>query len=121
MSESPAPASVSVSEALQSLLTALEASTGSPKIDNVLLSEVTEKLATLKVQNSKKVIFLIGATGAQGTPIAKALLAPSADGTPSPYAVRALTRNPEHRRAKDLVELGVEVVKGWRIFIRLEI
>jgi uncharacterized protein YbjT (DUF2867 family) len=60
----------------------------------------------------KKLIFLIGATGAQGIPIAKELLKPQADGSPSPYAIRALTRNPEHRRAVELKELGIELVKG---------
>ena len=60
----------------------------------------------------KKLIFLIGATGAQGMPIARELLRPQADGSPSPYALRALTRDPEHRRALELKELGVELVKG---------
>lgn len=60
----------------------------------------------------KKVIFLIGATGAQGGPVVKELLRNADDGTPSPYRVRALTRNPDHRRAKDLEEMGVELVKG---------
>ncbi|KAF9504144.1 hypothetical protein BS47DRAFT_1355515, partial [Hydnum rufescens UP504] len=50
----------------------------------------------------KKIIFLIGATGAQGQPVIKALLEDAEDGTPSPYAIRALTRDPEHRRAKEL-------------------
>ena len=60
----------------------------------------------------KKLIFLIGATGAQGMPIARELLRSQPGGSPSPYAVRALTRDPEHRRALELKELGVELVKG---------
>ncbi|KAF8305359.1 NAD-P-binding protein [Clavulina sp. PMI_390] len=59
-----------------------------------------------------KIIAVIGATGAQGTPIVKDLLKPCADGSPSPYKVRALTRNPEHRRAKELEALGAELVQG---------
>lgn len=62
--------------------------------------------------NSKKVILVIGATGAQGIPIIKHLLKPSEDGTPSPYHVRALTRDPTHRRAKELEALGVELFQG---------
>jgi uncharacterized protein YbjT (DUF2867 family) len=61
----------------------------------------------------KKIIFLIGATGAQGLPVIKALLEDAEDGTPSPYAIRALTRDPEHRRAKEVEKLGVELVKGY--------
>ncbi len=40
------------------------------------------------------------------------LLEPCADGNPSPYAVRALTRDPESRRAQELVSRGVECVTG---------
>lgn len=60
----------------------------------------------------KKLILVIGATGAQGLRVIDALLAPSADGTPSPYAVRAFTRNPQGQRAVELASKGVEVVKG---------
>ena len=63
----------------------------------------------------KKLIFLIGATGAQGMPIARELLRPQADGSPSPYAVRALKRDPEHRRVLELKELGIELVKGMML------
>jgi len=59
-----------------------------------------------------KLIAVIGATGAQGLPVIEALLAPSRDGSPSPYRVRALTRNPNHRRAQQLAEMGVELVQG---------
>lgn len=59
-----------------------------------------------------KIIAIVGATGAQGIPIIKSLLAPKADGSPSGWKVRALTRNPEHHRAKELAEMGAEIVKG---------
>lgn len=62
--------------------------------------------------SSQKLILVIGATGAQGSAVVKALLAPSADGSPSPYAVRALTRDPDNARARGLSEQGVECVKG---------
>ena len=61
---------------------------------------------------SKKIILVVGATGAQGFPVIDALLAPSPDGTPSPYAIRALTRDPNSHRAKELAAKGVELVKG---------
>ena len=60
----------------------------------------------------KKLILVIGATGAQGIAVIDALLAPAEDGSPSPYAVRALTRDPESRRARALAEKGVVCVKG---------
>ncbi|KAF8310289.1 NAD(P)-binding protein [Clavulina sp. PMI_390] len=59
-----------------------------------------------------KIIAVIGATGAQGIPTVKHLLRPSEDGTPSPWKVRALTRDPNHRRAKELEALGAELVQG---------
>ena len=45
-------------------------------------------------------IFVIGATGAQGLPIVKALVADKR------YAVRALSRDPGSRRARELLALG---------------
>ena len=62
--------------------------------------------------SSKKLILVIGATGAQGMAVVPALLAPNEDGTPSPYAVRALTRDPTNRRARELEALGAELFKG---------
>ena len=38
-------------------------------------------------------------------------LAPSLDGSPSPYAVRALTRNTDSGRARALADKGVELVQ----------
>ncbi|GJE91038.1 NmrA/HSCARG family protein [Phanerochaete sordida] len=64
------------------------------------------------MSSDKKVIFIIGGTGAQGIAVIDALLAPAADGSPSPYAIRALTRDPDSRRGKELAAKGVELVKG---------
>ncbi|KAF9806765.1 hypothetical protein IEO21_08544 [Rhodonia placenta] len=61
----------------------------------------------------KKLILVIGATGAQGLAVVDKLLAPQEDGSPSPYAIRALTRDPESRRAKELIAKGVECVKAF--------
>lgn len=58
-----------------------------------------------------KVIAVVGATGAQGLSVIKNLLAPI-DGTPSPWKIRALTRDPSHRRSKELESLGVALVVG---------
>ncbi|KZT39123.1 nmrA-family protein [Sistotremastrum suecicum HHB10207 ss-3] len=54
---------------------------------------------------SKKLILVIGATGAQGRAVIDSLLAPAADGTPSPYAVRALTRDAQGKSAKEIAAL----------------
>ncbi|OJT11318.1 NmrA-like family domain-containing protein 1 [Trametes pubescens] len=61
---------------------------------------------------SKKIILVIGATGVQGGAVIDALLQPLADGSPSPYTIRALTRDPQSQRAKELASRGIEVVKG---------
>lgn len=67
----------------------------------------------MSLPTSKKLILVIGATGGQGQAVVDALLAPNADGTPSPYSVRALTRDLGSPQAKALVEKGVECVQGW--------
>ena len=64
------------------------------------------------MSSSKKLILVLGATGAQGIAVIDKLLAPSENGSPSPYAVRALTRDPFGKRALELSEKGVECVKG---------
>ncbi|KAF8585889.1 NAD(P)-binding protein [Ramaria rubella] len=61
---------------------------------------------------SKKIIVVIGATGAQGSHAVQALIASSSDGTPSPYAIRAITRDTTSTRAKSLSRLGAEIVEG---------
>lgn len=56
--------------------------------------------------SNKKIIAVVGATGAQGGGLVRAIL----DDPDSPYAVRALTRNPESEKARALAQQGVEVV-----------
>jgi uncharacterized protein YbjT (DUF2867 family) len=54
----------------------------------------------------KKLIAVIGATGAQGGGLARAILAdPGGE-----FAVRAVTRNPDSDNAKALSAAGAEVV-----------
>lgn len=54
----------------------------------------------------KKIIAVVGATGAQGGGLVRAILADSAGG----FAVRALTRDPNTDKGKALAALGAEVV-----------
>ncbi|MBU1100910.1 MAG: NmrA/HSCARG family protein [Bacteroidetes bacterium] len=56
----------------------------------------------------KKLIAIVGATGAQGGGLARAILN---DGN-SEFSVRAITRNPESENAKTLLQMGAEVVKA---------
>jgi uncharacterized protein YbjT (DUF2867 family) len=55
---------------------------------------------------NKKVLVVVGATGAQGGGLARAVLSDEN----SEYAVRALTRKPSADRAKELAARGAEVV-----------
>lgn len=56
--------------------------------------------------HGKPVVAVVGATGAQGGGLARAILTDPA----SPFAVRALTRNPASDKAQELARLGAEVV-----------
>jgi uncharacterized protein YbjT (DUF2867 family) len=56
----------------------------------------------------KKIIAVIGATGAQGGGVVRAILNDPAGG----FAARAVTRNPSSPKAKELAKLGAEVVAG---------
>ena len=58
--------------------------------------------------NQKKIIAIVGATGAQGGSLAKAILADKN----SEFSVRALTRNTQSDKAKELTQLGAEVIEG---------
>lgn len=58
--------------------------------------------------SNKKIIAVVGATGAQGGGVARAILNdPNSD-----FTVRALTRDPESEKASSLRKLGAEVVKA---------
>ena len=56
----------------------------------------------------KKLIAVIGATGAQGGGLVRAILADRE----GPFTVRAITRHPGSEKAKALAALGAEVVAG---------
>lgn len=57
---------------------------------------------------SKKVIAVVGATGAQGGGLVRAIAADRS----SEFAARAVVRDPSSDKARALAALGVEVVKG---------
>jgi uncharacterized protein YbjT (DUF2867 family) len=57
---------------------------------------------------AKKIIAIVGATGAQGGSLAKAILSDKN----SEFSVRALTRDPASDKAKELAAMGAEVVAG---------
>jgi len=56
--------------------------------------------------NDKKVITVIGATGAQGGGLARAIL----DDTAGGFATRAVTRNADSPKANELAERGAQIV-----------
>ena len=56
----------------------------------------------------KKTIAVVGATGAQGGGVVRAILKDPKSG----FRVRALTRTPRSEKARNLAELGAEVVKA---------
>jgi hypothetical protein len=56
--------------------------------------------------NSKKIIAVVGATGTQGSSVARTFL------NLSDWSVRCLTRDPTSKRATELSKLGAEVVKA---------
>jgi uncharacterized protein YbjT (DUF2867 family) len=56
----------------------------------------------------KKIITVVGATGAQGGGLVRAMLADPG----SPFVPRALTRKPDSEKARALAKLGAEVVAG---------
>ncbi|HEY6194341.1 MAG TPA: NmrA/HSCARG family protein [Candidatus Eisenbacteria bacterium] len=57
---------------------------------------------------AKKIIAVIGATGAQGGGLVRAI----AEDRDGPFAARAITRKPDSDKAKAIAALGVEVVAG---------
>jgi uncharacterized protein YbjT (DUF2867 family) len=58
--------------------------------------------------SERKIIAVVGATGAQGGGLVRAILADPQ----SPFAVRAITRDPNSDAAKALAAAGAEVVKA---------
>lgn len=58
--------------------------------------------------SDKKILAVIGATGAQGGGLARAILA-AGDG---PFALRAITRKPDGEKGRALAAMGAEVVAG---------
>jgi uncharacterized protein YbjT (DUF2867 family) len=58
--------------------------------------------------SDKKIIAVIGSTGAQGGGLVRAICADGGGG----FAARAVTRNPDADKGKALAELGAEVVKA---------
>lgn len=56
----------------------------------------------------KKLLTVVGATGAQGNGLVRAILSDK----DSDFRVRALTRNPDSDKATELKKLGAEVVKA---------
>ncbi len=55
-----------------------------------------------------RTIAVVGATGAQGGGLARAIL----QDAPGEFHVRAITRHPESEKARDLSRLGAEVVRA---------
>ena len=56
----------------------------------------------------KKIIAVVGATGAQGGGLVRAIMAD----TGGAFTARALTRNPDSEKARELAALGAEVVQA---------
>lgn len=58
--------------------------------------------------SAKKIITVFGATGSQGGGLAQAIL----NDSNSEFSVRAVTRNPQSDKARELAQKGAEVVEG---------
>ncbi len=58
--------------------------------------------------SEKKIIAILGATGAQGGGLARAILADAS----SPFAVRAITRKSTSDKARALADAGAQVVEA---------
>src|SRR5512140_1120975 len=56
----------------------------------------------------KKIIAVVGSTGAQGGGVARAILADKSGG----FSVRAITRKPDSEKARALKSAGAEVVQA---------
>jgi nucleoside-diphosphate-sugar epimerase len=60
------------------------------------------------MMSDKKIIAVVGATGAQGGGLVRAILADPA----GPFTARALTRDTDSDRARDLAARGAEVIEA---------
>ncbi|MFC4871362.1 NmrA/HSCARG family protein [Negadavirga shengliensis] len=58
--------------------------------------------------SNKKIIVIFGATGSQGGGLAKAML----DDPRSEFEVRAVTRDPQSEKSRELAQKGAEIVKA---------
>jgi uncharacterized protein YbjT (DUF2867 family) len=61
-----------------------------------------------KAMSDKKIIAVVGATGAQGGGLVRAIL----EDRTGPFAARAITRDASSEKARELARLGAEVVAG---------
>ena len=68
----------------------------------------TDKKSDNKRTENKKIIAVVGATGAQGGGLVRAIL----NDKNGPFAARAITRDPNSEKAKALADAGAEVVAG---------
>src|SRR5258705_1164535 len=71
-------------------------------------ADIDHRRKRMTEKMEKKIIAVVGATGAQGGGLVRAILADPA----GPFTARALTRNPDSARARELAAQGVEVVEA---------
>jgi uncharacterized protein YbjT (DUF2867 family) len=76
------------------------------RVDNTFSRQVNPLTGELVMAEQKRLIAVVGATGAQGGGLVRAILA---DRT-GPFRVRALTRHPDSDKGKALAAEGAEVV-----------
>ena len=67
-----------------------------------------KKKTETKRADNKKIIAVVGATGAQGGGLVRAIL----NDRNGPFAARAITRDPNSEKAKALLDAGAEVIAG---------
>ena len=79
--------------------------TGIRKLSHPLHTNTTFISERMISMAESKTVLVSGATGQQGGAVARELLKKG-------YTVKAMTRNPESEKAKELVKLGAQVVKG---------
>jgi uncharacterized protein YbjT (DUF2867 family) len=71
-------------------------------------TKTDKKTTESRRTDNKKVIAVVGATGAQGGGLVRAIL----NDKNGPFAARAITRDPNSEKAKALADAGAEVVAG---------